>query len=427
MMPYPIYTALLRMALPFALMRLLWRSLKEPGYRRHLHERFGRFRSRRHCAVWVHGVSVGELQAAYPLIDWLRTSGMSLLITTTTPAGRSTAESLYGNDAEIVFLPYDDPAFINRFFSTFRPEIGFILETELWPNLLAHAQARGLPLWLINGRLSERSFNRYRYARTMTKKMLSALAGIAAQTAADAERFRQLGAAGEVFVSGNLKFDRQPNPSLIALGKYWRQRTGKRKTVVFASTRAGEEGRLLPVLDQLRQADILSVIVPRHPNRFNDVFDLLRAHGFQCQRRSDNEPIRPDTQVWLGDSLGEMTAYYALSDVAVIGGSWLPYGGQNPIEALAVETPAVVGPHTFHFSKIIQDGVQAKAIVQVEDIDTLGGFLILLLNSAPYYDAMRQAATGFVRQQRGAIDRLRQVLGPLLKRVGARPLNPSST
>ena len=367
------YTLLWILALPLVLLRLLWRARRQPAYLRHVGERFGRYRVRAPLAViWVHAVSVGETRAAEPLVRALlaRWPEHSVLLTHMTPTGRDTARTLFTDEPRVLraYLPYDVGCFAHAFLRHFRPMFGVIMETELWPNLLAACRRRRIPVMLANARLSDRSARRYARLPALTALTMKALAAIGAQTAADAARLTQLGAR-RVTVTGNIKFDITPPAEMLALGQTLRTRIGERPVVLAASTREGEEAVLVDAFVRNAPSDALLLLVPRHPQRFDAVAAELAARRLATQRRSADETIAAHTRVLLGDSMGEMFAYYAAADVALIGGSWLPFGGQNLIEACAVGTPVVVGPHTFNFQAVAQDAVRAGAALRAEDAD----------------------------------------------------------
>ena len=332
------YGLLLYLALPFVLLRLGWRARRQPQYAQHMGERFGFYHgdSVPQPLIWLHAVSVGETRAAEPLVQALRTKypGHQILLTHMTPTGRDAGLSLFGNDVRRCYLPYDYSGAVRRFLDHFRPQIGLLMETEIWPNLVHTCKARGVPLHLVNARLSEKSFANYQRMHALIADTFGKLTAVAAQTAADAQRFTALGAQ-HVSVFGNLKFDVEPPPALLAEGARLRANMGKRQVLLAASTRDGEEQLLIEhqchAIKEL--PNLLLVMVPRHPQRFDEVAALLDKHGVRYQRRSENAAIRAGTQVLLGDSMGEMFAYYAACDVAFIGGSLLPFGGQNLIEA----------------------------------------------------------------------------------------------
>ena len=402
------YTLLLWLLLPYVLLHLLWRARRQPEYLHHIGERFGRYLVRSDKPViWLHTVSVGETRAAATLVRELRKRypHHQMLLTHTTPTGRAASEQLYGDDVLRVYLPYDYPFAVRRFLSHFQPQVGVLLETEVWFNLIHTCHRTKTPLLLLNARLSERSARKYaRYPR-LTHDGLHALTLIAAQTDDDALRLSSL-SGHSATVMGNLKFDIAPPPAQLELGLHLRERFGiSRPVFLAASTREGEETLLLDALKQASINNLLTVIVPRHPQRFDEVAALIEQHGFSLQRRSADEVISADTQVVLGDSMGEMFAYYAACDVAFIGGSLLPLGGQNLIEAAACGKPVMVGPHTFNFSQATEQALACGAALRVLDADDLAHQLNSLLLDAHRMKYMGQNGERFVSDNRGATER----------------------
>ncbi len=403
------YTLLWILALPLVLLRLLWRARRQPAYLRHVGERFGRYRVRAPLAViWVHAVSVGETRAAEPLVRALleRWPEHSVLLTHMTPTGRDTARTLFKDEPRVLraYLPYDVGCFVHAFLRRFRPMFGVIMETELWPNLLAACRRRRIPVMLANARLSERSARRYARLPALTELTMKALAAIGAQTAADAARLSQLGAR-RVTVTGNIKFDITPPADMLALGQTLRERIGDRPVVLAASTREGEEALLVDAFVRHAPAAALLLLVPRHPQRFDAIAAELAARKLAAQRRSADEAIAPHTRVLLGDSMGEMFAYYAAADVALIGGSWLPFGGQNLIEACAVGTPVVVGPHTFNFQAVAEDAVRTGAALRAEDADAGMQAALALLADNQGRTRLATAGRAFATTHQGATAR----------------------
>jgi 3-deoxy-D-manno-octulosonic-acid transferase len=414
-----LYTLLWWIALPLIPLRLWYRGLREPGYLAHIGERFGRYHAPPPAGevVWVHAVSVGETRAAAPLVDRLlrERPGRAIVLTCMTAAGRATGASLYGDRVVQAWLPYDLPFAVERFLSHYRPAAGLLVETELWPNLVRGAAARAIPVFLVNARLSERSARGYARFASLTRPMLAALTGVAAQSEADAGRLRALGAR-EVRVTGNVKFDIDVPEAMRALGAQLRERFGRDRAVwLAASTREGEEALLVDALaHEPRLRDALLVLVPRHPQRFDDVTALVRARGLACVRRTGDDPVTPDTRVVVGDSMGEMLAYCAACDVAFVGGSLLPLGGQNLIEPIALGVPAIVGPHTFNFAEVTERAITAGAALRVADARELASTVARLLAADAERDRMRRAALAFVEAHRGATDRLWAWLAPRL-------------
>jgi 3-deoxy-D-manno-octulosonic-acid transferase len=421
--PRALYTALGFAVLPWLPLRLWWRARREPGYGVATGERFGRYSVAPVGAplIWIHAVSVGETRAALPLIARLKAAypQAGVLLTHMTATGRETGRSLFGDGVMQAWLPYDLPFAVRAFLAHFRPVVGCLIETELWPNLIAEAHARKIPLFLVNARLSERSARAYARFAPLTRPMVGRLAGVAAQSPDDAARLAALGAHAPV-VTGNLKFDITIPPQARALGAEFRMRFGATRLVwVAASTREGEETLILDALARtpLRH-DTLLVIVPRHPQRFAAVAEQLRARGVAFVHRSDNATVPAHVGVVLGDSMGEMLGYYAAADVAFIGGSLLPLGGQNLIEALATGAPVLIGPHTFNFSEATAGAIAAGAARRIADADALIAALAELFADASTRESMREAAAAFHAAHRGAADRLQRWLAPQLVQRG---------
>jgi 3-deoxy-D-manno-octulosonic-acid transferase len=415
------YTLLWIVVLPWLPLKLWWRGRREPGYRVRIGERFGRYASDapapRTAVLWIHAVSLGETRAAAPLVARVMRElpDTTILLTHMTATGREAGHALYGDRVVQCWLPYDVPFAIRAFLGRFAPRAGLLMETEVWPNLThACANAR-VPLFLVNARLSERSLRGYQRASSLTHPMFASLAGVAAQTAEDAARLTAAGARA-VTVTGNLKFDAEIAAAARDLGHELRQRFGALRPVwLAASTRDGEETLLLAAMARgALPAATLTVIVPRHPQRFAAVADLLAARGIPFVRRSANADVPADVNVVLGDSLGELPSYYAAADVAFVGGSLLPLGGQNLIEAIAVGVPTIVGPHTFNFAEATTQAIAANAAVRVADADALVTQIAALLADPKRRAGMRAAALAFHAAHRGAADRLWAWLAPLL-------------
>ena len=374
-----VYSMLLALSLPLIVARLFWRSLKLRGYRENIAERFARYQqASKHGCLWIHAVSVGETRAAEPLIRRLklRYPTRPILLTGMTPTGRATAQELFGDAVTCVYLPYDFVALHQRLIDHFRPSILLIMETEIWPNLLHACQQNAIPALLVNARLSEKSLRRYSRlapARALVREALQSLTVVVAQSVYDASRFRLLGAlaADKTVVTGNIKFDVLTEPLLIARGEQWRAARPHRRVLLCASTREGEEALLLAAyvcaFDAGARRDTLLVMVPRHPQRFDEVAGEIEGAGLRCARRSLGMAGIDTCDVLLGDSMGEMAAYYSWCDIAIIGGSFLPLGGQNLIEACALGKPVIMGPSTFNFSSIVQLARDAGAMLQVSD------------------------------------------------------------
>ena len=401
------YGWLLRLGLPFYLWRLWRRGRSEPGYRLWLRERLGFYPGRQPMAgaLWLHAVSLGETRAALPLLEALRKArpDMRLLLTHGTATGRAAGRRLMHEVDGQVWLPYDTPGAMRRFLRHFRPCVGVLMETELWPNLMREADRAGVPIVLANARLSERSAHRGERLSALLHPAARRLSLVLAQTVDDARRLRAAGAP-QVMVSGNLKFDVTPPPQLTALGLQWRQRLS-RPVVLAASTREGEEGPLLAAWAALPAPRPLLLLVPRHPQRFEEAAALVRMQALTVVCRSEWDDAPPpgaeQADVWLGDSMGEMPVYYACADVALLGGSFAPLGGQNLIEAAACGCPVVMGPHTFNFAQASKQALAARAALQVADINE-GVNKAIALAISPERNEWVQRALGFANAHRGA-------------------------
>jgi len=402
-----LYTCLLYLLLPFTPLKLLWRGRKQPEYLQHWRERYGFYQAPvQKPVIWLHCVSVGETRAAEPLIKALLSQYPThqLLLTHTTPTGRATSEQLFGDSVTRVYLPYDVPFAVARFLQHFKPVVGALMETELWFNLIAGCKQRNIPVLLVNARLSEKSAAGYAKLGQLLTQGLQNLSAIAAQTKADASRLQDLGAA-EVSITGNIKFDVAPPPTAHSLGEQLRQQLGTARPVFLAaSTRDGEESLIIDAVNQANIPNLLTIIVPRHPQRFNAVAELLKKANQPFMRRSTlNDAAVPEgTRYLLGDSMGEMFTYYASCDVAFIGGSLLPLGGQNLIEACSMGKPVLVGPHTFNFEEATKMAIAAGAANRVQNVEELSQKLQQLFAHDQQRLAMCDASIQFSAQNRGA-------------------------
>lgn len=413
-MNYALYRLTMWALVPVALIRLVIRARKQPAYISHIGERFGVYTQTPTAPViWIHAVSVGETRAAEPLIRALRERhpDKQILLTNMTPTGRETSASAYGDTVLRCYLPYDLTSAIKRFLAHFRPETAIIMETELWPTLLATCSSAGIPVHLVNARLSGRSASRYARFAKLSRRMLATLRTIGAQTGRDAERFRFLG-GNQVQLTGNLKFDRTVPDEQISLGAELRTRFGlERHIFLAASTRDGEEALIIDAISEIADPAMLTVIVPRHPQRFEAVANLLRQKGIVYQHRSENESIAAQTRVVLGDSMGEMFAYYAACDVAFIGGSLLALGGQNLLEACAVGKPVVVGPHTFNFEEATEQAIEAGAAIRVDDTKMLIKIVSELLQDPEQAMIIGNKGRQFMETHRGATLKTLEMVG----------------
>ncbi len=421
-----LYSMMWWLVMPLVLARLWLRGRKESGYRQHWLERLGCYGARiAPCkTLWVHAVSVGETRAVEPLItgllaDW---PDCRIVLTHMTPTGRTTGQALYArHGARLIqsYLPYDTVFMVRRFIEHFSPTVCILMETEVWPNLIAVCGQRQVPVVLVNARLSERSLDK---AQRLGKLMQDAARGIdlvAAQTEADAVRVRSLGVAS-VVVTGSIKFDVTPPSEALAAGARLRSlidKNGARRVLLCASTRDGEEALILDAYLRAQvPPDVLLLIVPRHPQRFDSVAGLIESRSLKWLRRSQlgEGAVAPDVQLMLGDSMGEMFAYYAACDCAFIGGSLLPLGGQNLIEACALGKPVLAGPHTFNFDFVTHDAIAVSAALRVDDADHLMREGVRLLGDDGLRAAMGTQAARFAHQHRGATLRTLALLQPLI-------------
>jgi 3-deoxy-D-manno-octulosonic-acid transferase len=404
-----LYTLFLQLVLPFFLLRLWWRGRREPGYRDSVAERFGAYETDvKPKMIWIHAVSVGEARAAAPLVRALQEllPDHGLLLTCTTAAGRETLKQVYGESVFTAYLPYDYPHAIQAFLEHFRPRLGVLMETEVWPNLVAVCAENAVPLLLANARLSEKSARGYRRLRWLAEPAFRSLAAVCAQSAGDAERLASLGAR-QIEVTGNLKFDVEPASHQLEAGRAWRAALD-RSVLLLASTREGEEKLLIDALPSW-DGKLLVVVVPRHPQRFDEVAQLAQA------RRSLGEEARAEHRVYLGDTMGEMAFYYGACDVALIGGSFVPAGGQNLIEALAAGAPVVIGPSVYNFAQATQLALEAGAAVQAPDARSGIREALRLLKEERERRSMGEAGMRLCESHRGATGRHVAVCRRLLR------------
>ncbi|MGQ0545799.1 MAG: 3-deoxy-D-manno-octulosonic acid transferase [Betaproteobacteria bacterium] len=405
-----LYTLVLRLVLPLFLLRLWWRGRREPGYRESIAERFGDYRvEARPKMAWLHAVSVGEARAAAPLVRALQEllPDHGIVVTCTTAAGRETLKPVYGESVLAAYLPYDYPRAIQGFLEHFRPRLGLLMETEVWPNLVAVCADNGVPLVLANARMSEKSARGYRLLRALSAPAFRGLAAVCAQSDADAARLAALGAR-RIEVTGNLKFDVAPALHQLEAGRAWRAALA-RPVLLLASTREGEEKLLLDALPP-PEGKLLVIVVPRHPQRFDEVAHLAQG------RRSRSDPAGDQVRIYLGDTMGEMSFYYGACDVAVIGGSFVPVGGQNLIEALAAGGPVVIGPSVFNFAQATQLALEAGAAVQAPDAGVGIREALGLLQDNNRRKQMGEAGRRLCEAHRGATERHVAVCRDLLKR-----------
>lgn len=444
------YTLALRLMAPFIWIWMALRARRSGGEWGILSAaRFGRYKSAGdHFApdpVWIHAVSLGETRAAQPLVQALLDADLPILLTHTTATGRAEAARLFAQaiargQLRQTWLPYDFPGAVSGFLEYFMPCCGVLIEREVWPNLIREAGRKGVPMALVSARLSKASLQRSRWASRALKSAYRTLDAVLAQTEDDAQRLKLAGAYAPRVV-GNLKFDVSLPPDQLETGRAWRRSAG-RPVVAIASTREGEDALFIDRLAAARKGDVrgrpeggstagvpateqsgaaLHMLIPRHPQRFDEAAALLRNSGLSFVRRSADK-LRPpaDVDVLLGDSLGEMAFYYAASDVAIVAGGFAPLGGQNLIEACAAGTPVIIGPHMFNFAQAAQDAVAAGAAIQVNDAPEALRVAWDLVQDAPKREAMRAAGQAWTAEHAGAAQRIIQALQPWL--VGVKRL-----
>jgi len=416
-----LYTLILYISLPLVLLRLYWRSLKNPQYRRRIPERFGRLSlPALKGSLWLHTVSVGETQAAEPLVRRLQKQfpGLPIVLTTTTPTGSDRVKRLFGDSVIHAYFPYDLPFAIKGFLKTLQPRLLVMMETEVWPNLLALCELHSIPTILANARLSERSAKGYARLGPFTRETFGRIGLVAAQSPADAERFLGLGLPSDrVRVTGSIKFDVRLPASLKEQAEALRRTWGGRPVWVAASTREGEDEQILDAHRKVLRAlpEALLVLVPRHPERFDKVALLCQREGFVSARRTTGESCGPDTQVMLGDTMGELTLFLAAADVAFVGGSLVPTGGHNVLEPAALGLPVVFGPHMFNFSMISRMLLVEGAALEVTNTEALAGVVIDWLSDASLRARFGENGLRVVEANRGALDRLFDIISGYLE------------
>ncbi len=406
-----VYSLLFYLSVPLIVIRALLKSKKSKGYLRHFKERFGIIdKAIQPGGIWLHAVSVGETIASVPLMKRLQKQcpNLPLTVTTMTPTGAERVRAAYDDTATHVFVPYDLPSAVKGFLDKVQPSIVIIMETELWPNFLYYCNKRNIPVLLANARLSEKSAKGYARVGRMTRYMLRRINIIAVQTKEDAKRFLKIGAKpNQLAVTGSVKFDVTIPASVHEKANVFRQRFGSDRLVwCAASTHEGEEEKLLTVFEKLMQQfpNLLLLLVPRHPERFAKVAQLCSKKGYKVQLRSDDVNCDNDTQILIGDSMGELNAYYAASDVAFVGGSFIPIGGHNLLEPASLGIPAITGPHVFNFAEITRLLTEAGGVIKVEDSDELTMVLSDWLSDSTKRTAAGQKALQVVKQNGGALD-----------------------
>ncbi len=407
------YSCFFYLLTPFIILRLLWRGIKAPDYRYRWRERFAFYnKTFPQDVIWFHAVSVGEAEALFPLVRHMQKQhpDAKLLITTTTPTGSARVKAVMKNTVAHVYLPYDVPDAINRFMRCFKPKLAVIMETEIWPNLFAGCGKNAIPLYIINARLSEKSSRGYRKIPALVHPALAQVSGIATQTQDDANRFIAIGAASEkVNTLGNIKFDVEIPPSILAQGLQIKVDLFKGRFVwLIASTHKDEEALFFELYAEIKKKipELLLVIVPRHPERFTDVKKLCEQFQLTVVMRTTGAKMSTETDVYLVDTMGELKVLYAAADVAFVGGSMVPTGGHNILEAAAVGVPVMFGLHMENFKEIARGVLSHDAGIQCQNKDDLVNTILLLYQQPDYRQSLAEKGKAFVRYNQGAITRI---------------------
>jgi 3-deoxy-D-manno-octulosonic-acid transferase len=417
-----LYTIIFYLFLPFILLRLWIKNRKNPNGLQFWHERLGL--GLRHPlpsgGIWVHAVSVGESLTAIPLIKRIqqRYPSLPIIVTNETATGAERIRVALGNSITPLYFPYDLPLILRKFFKALQPKLLILLETELWPNLLAACQLYQVPVALVNARLSERSALSYRRILPITQAMLKSINVISAQFQADAERFIDLGFSPErIHITGSLKFDVTLPRNLLEQAQQWQKIWGENRLVwIAASTHPGEEELILQVFKQVRHSfpDLLLVSIPRHVDRASQLEQLYRSQNYNINKRSDHKRDLNDIDVLIGDTMGELLIFYAAADLAFVGGSLVEKGGQNPLEPAAVGLPILTGPYTFNFATITEQLKQRNAAIQVNNATELAEQVISLLSAPVRRQNMGREAKKFVEENKGSVLKQMQLIESLL-------------
>ena len=411
--PRFFYTLLFYLLVPVLLVRLWWRGRSAPGYRQRWWQRFGVVPGVMGRPLWIHAVSVGETIAIAPLVERLLKDfpEVPIVITSMTPTGAARVNALFGARVQHFYCPYDLPDAIGRFIQRIQPRGCLIVETELWPNMIAGCKKAGVPVIVANARLSERSAKGYAKLAKLTQQMLSQLTLLITQHQSDADRFKQLGMPVErTLVSGSIKFDIQVDDTTRLQGKQLRGQLGDRFTLILASSHEDEEAQLLAAISSLweRYPDLLVMLVPRHPERFESVYQIALKYSKHVVRRSASNAAAPNaaTRIYLGDTMGDMMLLYAAADVAVMGGSFVNVGGHNPLEPAVLGMPVVMGPYHFNFAAISDAMEQAGGMQRVQQMSDVADLLPAYIQGPEVLSDVGNKALQYANSQRGALDRL---------------------
>lgn len=418
-----LYTFLFRALLPLVLLRLYWRGRRAPLYRQRWRERLGWYPEMPEQSVlWLHAVSVGEAEAAFPLIRLLqqRYPAVRLLVTTTTPTGSERVKAVLGDSVSHVYLPYDLPEVVERFLVQFQPCLAIFMEKEIWPNLLAALAARAVPVYVINARLSARSARAYQRIPGLIRPALAHIRLIATQTQADRQQFLAIGATPEqLAVLGNIKFDLQINDDVLQQGRLLKQHWGERFVWIIASTHQGEEALLLAHYPALKEqvSNLLVVVAPRHPERFVSVGEWCQKQGLQVVTRSSGLAVTAACDVYLADSMGELKMLYAAADVAFVGGSLVDVGGHNVLEPAAAGVPVLFGPVMFNFQAIAEQMLVRQAAVSCRDAEAVAEAVRQLAVNPLARQQLIDNARVFLEANQGAIERIAELFAPVLGKL----------
>lgn len=417
------YTFILILGIPVLVMRLFWKSRKIAGYRHRILERFGIFSPPvQKGGLWLHAVSVGESVAAIPIIQAFQKEfpNIPVMVTTTTPTGSSRVKATFGDKVGHVYFPYDLPIFLNNFFNRVRPEIAVIMETELWPNCLWLCKQRRIPVLIANARLSPRSMQGYRRFRFAVRNMLQCVTVVAAQSQQDGARFIELGLdPSRLIVTGNVKFDVSFSEEVIKAAITLREMLGNSRPIwIAASTHPGEEEQVLAAFETIRKEfpKSLLILVPRHPDRFVSVAELLKKKGHSVISRSSGERVTVDTTVFLGDTMGELGLFYAVSTVAFVGGSLVPVGGHNLLEPAALGVPVITGSYVHNFVDISRLLLDAGALVKVSNSKELAEAVLYWFKNAVACQEAGMRGKQVVAENRGAVEQILNTIKELYEK-----------
>jgi 3-deoxy-D-manno-octulosonic-acid transferase len=411
------YSGLFYLLIPFIMLRLIWRSIKAPAYRYRWRERLALYNQKSsQNVIWFHAVSVGESEALFPLVRLIQQQypNAKLLITTTTPTGSARVKAVMAESVEHVYLPYDIPCAVRRFMQCFKPKVAVIMETEIWPNLFTYCGKNNIPLYIINGHLSEKSARGYQKIHCLISPAIASVKLIAAQTQEDVNRFVAIGAKAEtVRKLGNIKFDLEVSEEIIGRGLQIKEHLFAGRFVwLIASTHKNEEAIFLEIYKEIKRKipELLMVIAPRHPERFADVSKLCNQYSLTAVRRTTGEACHRDVDIYLVDTMGELKMLYTAADIAFVGGSMVPVGGHNILEAVAVGTPVLFGPYMANFKEIAEKVLQQNAAIQCWSNNEIITAIVTLYADALYRQSLAEKGKAFIRQNQGAIARIFDII-----------------